>query len=885
MNRRENDLSCKTVVSMDQKIMQCSIVNPSDAHSPPKNFSFDGVYFVNSTTEAIYNDIASPLVEGVLEGYNGTVFAYGQTGCGKSFSMQGISDPPTQRGIIPRAFEHIFEAIATADNSKYLVHASYLEIYNEEIRDLLGKDIKKKLDLKEHPDKGVYIPELSKHPVHNVHECESLMDRGWNNRSTGATLMNADSSRSHSIFTIMLEMMTVNEDGSEHIRQGKLNLVDLAGSERQAKTGNTKTLMVACLSPADNNYEETLSTLRYANRAKNIKNKPKINEDPKDAMLREYQEEIQKLRAMLDSNGAVQISKQIVVPDEKALEAEREKVRREYEQKMTDMQKQLQQAKAQQNKPGQSNQEEVEAVKRKYEQQLKELNQKIEANASNAGVTRAMSAGLGQQASIVQKLAKNLDPEKAEAIQRLKNLEKQMVGGEKANDVELKNKRVTRRKNAERRMETLAAVLNAVSQDNDDAAVLAKVYDDINEEVKSKTELAKKYKNRVKVLEQEISDLTSEFESDRTDYLETIRKQDQQIKLLQQILDRAQPAIKKESNYSNIEKIKQEAFWEDETQRWKLPEMIITRTKLPKAAAGGASVEVPERSVSDDLSTRRRKPSVTAPAKLAYSSDEDEDTLLLKVRFPNRLGPGSQQSSGSTVVSNAVGRYRRPPSSVSNGQQSGSSGTSDELRFRISNNNGRVSRCSLLRSNLNSENILVDSSDSQDSSPPEWSAGYSCESDDEKILQQKLERGQEENIAGTYFSKSTRQAKLLEKARKDSHVNGPSWRGDLSKNKSSSTSVLNQTISLSPEMLVNGNLSNSCSLNGSWDQPNSSNSWGGTSNVGVNNWFSTNGYNINPMDSMRKPTRLQALPDLDRGGGIRATKKRSRAGLNTLDLI
>ncbi|CAG0924997.1 unnamed protein product [Notodromas monacha] len=187
------------------------------------------------------------------------------------------------------------------------------------------------------------------------------------------------------------------------------------------------------------------------------------------------------------------------------------------------------------------------------------------------------------------------------------------------------------------------------------------------------------------------------------------------------------------------------------------------------------------------------------------------------------LGPGSQQSSGSTVVSNAVGRYRRPPSSVSNGQQSGSSGTSDELRFRISNNNGRVSRCSLLRSNLNSENILVDSSDSQDSSPPEWSAGYSCESDDEKILQQKLERGQEENIAGTYFSKSTRQAKLLEKARKDSHVNGPSWRA--------------------------------------------------------------NGYNINPMDSMRKPTRLQALPDLDRGGGIRATKKRSRAGLNTLDLI
>ncbi len=86
------------------------------------------------------------------------MFAYGQTGCGKSFSMQGVSNPATQRGIIPRAFEHIFEAIATTENSKYLVHASYLEIYNEEIRDLLGKDIKKKLELKEHPEKGVYIP-------------------------------------------------------------------------------------------------------------------------------------------------------------------------------------------------------------------------------------------------------------------------------------------------------------------------------------------------------------------------------------------------------------------------------------------------------------------------------------------------------------------------------------------------------------------------------------------------------------------------------------------------------------------------------------------------------------------------------------------------------
>ena len=96
-----------------------------------------------------------------MEGYNGTVFAYGQTGCGKSFTMQGVHNPASQRGIIPRSFEHIFEAIDSSENMKYLVHASYLEIYNEDIHDLLGPDAKKRLDLKEHPDKGVYVPGMS----------------------------------------------------------------------------------------------------------------------------------------------------------------------------------------------------------------------------------------------------------------------------------------------------------------------------------------------------------------------------------------------------------------------------------------------------------------------------------------------------------------------------------------------------------------------------------------------------------------------------------------------------------------------------------------------------------------------------------------------------
>ena len=197
------------------------------------------------------------------------------------------------------------------------------------------------------------------HQCDSQESCERIMKRGWNNRSVGSTLMNADSSRSHSIFSIHLERSDfelgnkLQKDRKAKIRVAKLNLIDLAGSERQGKTGasgirlkeaskinlslsalgnvisalvdgksshipfrdskltrllqdslggNTKTIMLACLSPADNNAEETLSTLRYANRAKSIKNKPKINEDPKDALIRQFQEEIQRLKELLSQN-------------------------------------------------------------------------------------------------------------------------------------------------------------------------------------------------------------------------------------------------------------------------------------------------------------------------------------------------------------------------------------------------------------------------------------------------------------------------------------------------------------------------------------------------------------------------------------------------------
>ena len=110
-------------------------------------------------------EICFPLVEGVLDGYNGTVFAYGQTGCGKSYTMMGVEEPAANKGVIPRAFDHIFDHVAVSTEVKYLLTASYLEIYNEEVRDLLGKDVKKKLELHEHPERGVYVQGLSSHTV------------------------------------------------------------------------------------------------------------------------------------------------------------------------------------------------------------------------------------------------------------------------------------------------------------------------------------------------------------------------------------------------------------------------------------------------------------------------------------------------------------------------------------------------------------------------------------------------------------------------------------------------------------------------------------------------------------------------------------------------
>lgn len=238
LSEKEKDNKCMRVVDMNTNSGLVEVKKPDAPKDAPKQFTFDTVYDWNSTQRAVYDGTAFPIVESVLAGYNGTIFAYGQTGTGKTHTMTGVPDVPELRGITPNAFAHIFSAIASASGEEYLVRASYLEIYNEEIRDLLG-DPKAKLQLKESPDTGVFVKDLSVFVVKGTQEIDALMARGAKNRVVGATHMNAQSSRSHSIFTITIESSTPGPDGKPKIKAGKLHLVDLAGSERQSKTGAT----------------------------------------------------------------------------------------------------------------------------------------------------------------------------------------------------------------------------------------------------------------------------------------------------------------------------------------------------------------------------------------------------------------------------------------------------------------------------------------------------------------------------------------------------------------------------------------------------------------------------------------------------------------------
>ncbi|KAM4726613.1 kinesin family member 4 [Anableps anableps] len=320
-----------------------------------KAFTYDYVFDPTAEQEEVFSTAISPLLRGLFKGYHATVLAYGQTGSGKTFSMGGTytsaqeNDPSV--GVIPRVIRRIFEEREKKADSEFCLAVSYLEIYNEDILDLLcsSKD-KPAISIREDPKEGIKIVGLTERQVFSAPEMVGCLELGNSARTVGSTAMNAASSRSHAIFTITLEQRR----GSDKVDSivSKLHLVDLAGSERQKKTkaegdrlkegisinrgllclgnvisalgdeskkntfvpyrdskltrllqdslgGNSHTLMIACVSPADSNMEETINTLRYADRARKIKNKPVVNVDPRAAEMNRLKQQVQELQVML----------------------------------------------------------------------------------------------------------------------------------------------------------------------------------------------------------------------------------------------------------------------------------------------------------------------------------------------------------------------------------------------------------------------------------------------------------------------------------------------------------------------------------------------------------------------------------------------------------
>ncbi|XP_076293820.1 osmotic avoidance abnormal protein 3 isoform X2 [Lasioglossum baleicum] len=581
MNARELQQGCRSVVTTDPITKCCTL----ESGGSGKVYQFDAAFAPEASTESVYENVGSVIVEAVLDGYNGTVFAYGQTGCGKSHTM---------RGFIDRALDHIFEATSTASKDmRYLALLSYLEIYNEKLRDLLQDGNSDLLMLKEDPNRGTYVAGgLREVTVKDAQECARLVEQGDRRRALAATKMNAASSRSHAVLTLSLETLAINEDNQSenNVKRGRLHLVDLAGSERQTRTGatgdrlkeaasinlslsalgnvisalaaghgrhvpyrdskltrllrdslggNARTLMIACVSPSDADAEETLSTLRYAARARCIKNKPVINEDPKDALLRQYQLELQRLRSLLESNDQSTVKE---IPDSVSkldTEDEEDRIQAEYLEEVEKWKKECEHS----NLSAQRLREELEVLKSRYE---------------GIGLNGIPSKPVSQAPMDEQdREREERRKKKREAAMQevLKRLEKLTIGGEAQGNEELRRRREKRRK----KLETLASVLESGAQEGNGSVF--QVYG----QLRSTEDALKRMAKRVKQLEAEAADLQASWDAERRDLL-------RRELLTSQICDVMVPHLRPGCPFRDVAAVRAMATWCDELGRWRLPD-------------------------------------------------------------------------------------------------------------------------------------------------------------------------------------------------------------------------------------------------------------------------------------------------------------------------
>ncbi|XP_069130864.1 chromosome-associated kinesin KIF4A-like [Argopecten irradians] len=326
-----------------------------------KAFTYDYVFSPCNSQSEVYDMAVHPLLKQIFKGYNATVVAYGQTGSGKTYSMGGcyeesLTEDQAVMGIIPRVLKELFEGFQSRSEYEFTTKVSYIEIHNEDINDLLCPPNRREpLSIREDIDGGIKLPGLHEVVVASCKETMEYLARGSRSRTTASTAMNNTSSRSHAIFTVIIEQK--KRDDMEDFCKSKFHLVDLAGSERAKRTqaegerfkegininrgllalgnvisalgeenskrnhipyrdskltrllqdslgGNSHTVMIACVSPADSNMEETLNTLRYADRARKIKNKPIVNRDPQTEEIMRLKALVQKLQLQLIGGGA-----------------------------------------------------------------------------------------------------------------------------------------------------------------------------------------------------------------------------------------------------------------------------------------------------------------------------------------------------------------------------------------------------------------------------------------------------------------------------------------------------------------------------------------------------------------------------------------------------
>lgn len=596
---------------MDEMRGTITVHKTDSSNEPPKTFTFDTVFGPESKQLDVYNLTARPIIDSVLEGYNGTIFAYGQTGTGKTFTMEGVRAVPELRGIIPNSFAHIFGHIAKAEgDTRFLVRVSYLEIYNEEVRDLLGKDQTQRLEVKERPDVGVYIKDLSAYVVNNADDMDRIMTLGHKNRSVGATNMNEHSSRSHAIFTITIECSEKGVDGNMHVRMGKLHLVDLAGSERQAKTGatgqrlkeatkinlslstlgnvisalvdgksthvpyrnskltrllqdslggNSKTMMCANIGPADYNYDETISTLRYANRAKNIKNKARINEDPKDALLRQFQKEIEELKKKLEEGEEISGSD---ISGSEEEEDEEGEVGEDGEKRK----KRRDQAGKKKVSP-----DKMVEMQAKIDEERKALETKLDMEEEERNKARAE----------LEKREKDLlkaQQEHQSLLEKLSALEKKVIVGgvdllakaeEQEKLLEESNMELEERR---KRAEQLRRELEEKEQERLD---IEEKYTSLQEEAQGKTKKLKKVWTMLMAAKSEMADLQQEHQREIEGLLENIRQLSRELRLQMLIIDNFIP-----QDYQEM--IENYVHWNEDIGEWQLKCVAYTGNNMRK---------------------------------------------------------------------------------------------------------------------------------------------------------------------------------------------------------------------------------------------------------------------------------------------------------------